>query len=188
MAVLKDEELGVGGKDCSGVSSLLTPHSALKSAFIGLGSNLADPRAQILKAFAELDRLPQTRLKARSSLYRSAPVGYADQPDFINAVAEIETALAPHQLLDALLDMEHRHGRVREFRNAPRILDLDILLYNDLTCHEHGLTLPHPRMHERAFVLQPLREIAPACVIGEHGQVGACLEKCGGQQVERLED
>ena len=88
-------------------------------------------------------------------------MGYADQPDFINAVAEIETGLAPHALLDALLDIEHRHGRVREFRNAPRMLDLDILLYDDLACHEHGLTLPHPRMHERAFVLQPLLEIAP---------------------------
>ncbi|MDD5328564.1 MAG: 2-amino-4-hydroxy-6-hydroxymethyldihydropteridine diphosphokinase [Sulfuricella sp.] len=157
-----------------------------KRAFIGLGSNLADPDAQIHKAFAELGKLPRTRLLAQSSLYRSAPVGYADQPDFINAVAEIETGLEPHQLLEVLLDMEHRHGRVREFRNAPRILDLDILLYNDLACHEHGLTLPHPRMHERAFVLQPLHEIAPQCVIGGHGPVADCLEKCAGQRVERI--
>ena len=157
-----------------------------KRAFIGLGSNLADPRGQIMKAFSELGKLPRTRLLARSSLYRSAPVGYAEQPDFINAVAEIETGLAPHELLAALLDMEHRHGRVREFRNAPRILDLDILLYNDLACHEHGLTLPHPRMHERAFVLRPLHEIAPSCIIGAYGQVGECLERCIGQQVERL--
>jgi 2-amino-4-hydroxy-6-hydroxymethyldihydropteridine diphosphokinase len=158
-----------------------------RRAFIGLGSNLAEPRAQILKAFAELGRLPQTRLLAHSSLYRSAPVGYAEQPDFINAVAEIETGLDPHQLLAALLDMEHRHGRVREFRNAPRILDLDILLYDDLACHEHGLTLPHPRMHERAFVLQPLHEIAPRCIIGGQGRVDECLEKCTDQRVERLE-
>jgi 2-amino-4-hydroxy-6-hydroxymethyldihydropteridine diphosphokinase len=167
--------------------SLLTPHSSRKRAFIGLGSNLSDPGAQILKAYAELGNLLQTRLLSCSSLYRSAPVGYADQPDFINAVAEIETALAPHQLLEALLDMEHRHGRVREFRNAPRILDLDILLYDDLTCHEHGLTLPHPRMHERAFVLQPLHEIAPSCIIAGHGSVAACLEKCIAQRVERVE-
>lgn len=158
-----------------------------RRAFIGLGSNLADPGTQILKAFDELGRLPRTRLVAQSSLYRSAPVGYAEQPDFINAVAEIETGLDPHQLLEALLDMEHRHGRVREFRNAPRILDLDILLYNDLACHEHHLTLPHPRMHERAFVLQPLQEIAPHCVIGGHGAVSACLEKCADQRVERID-
>ncbi|GAO35303.1 2-amino-4-hydroxy-6-hydroxymethyldihydropteridine pyrophosphokinase [Sulfuricella sp. T08] len=159
-----------------------------KRAFIGLGSNLSDPGAHILKAFAELGNLPQTRLLSCSSLYRSEPVGYADQPDFINAVAEIATALAPHALLEVLLDMEHRHGRVREFRNAPRILDLDILLYDDLTCHEHGLTLPHPRMHERAFVLQPLHEIAPSRIIGGHGSVGECLEKCAGQRVERMEE
>jgi len=164
------------------------PHPPYKRAFIGLGSNLSEPRSQIQKAFAELDRLPQTRLLSSSSLYRSAPVGYAEQPDFINAVAEIETGLAPHQLLDALLDMEHRHGRVREFRNAPRILDLDILLYDDLSFHEHGLTLPHPRMHERAFVLQPLHEIAPSCMISGHGGVEECLEKCTDQRVERLEN
>lgn len=164
------------------------PPQSYRRAYIGLGSNLAEPRAQIRKAFAELGRLPQTRLLAHSSLYRSAPVGYAEQPDFINAVAEIETGLDPHELLAALLDMEHRHGRVREFRNAPRILDLDILLYDDLACHERGLTLPHPRMHERAFVLQPLHEIAPRCIIGGRGGVGECLEKCAGQRVERLEE
>ena len=160
----------------------------VKRAYIGLGSNLADPRGQILKAFAELGKLPQTRLLSRSSLYRSAPVGYAGQPDFINAVAEIATALGAHELLASLLDMEHRHGRVREFRNAPRVLDLDILLYDDLSCHENGLTLPHPRMHERAFVLRPLHEIAPGRIIGGHGPVGECLEKCAGQRVERMEE
>lgn len=165
----------------------MSPQS-YKRAFIGLGSNLANPRGQILKAFAELDRLPWTSLLSRSSLYRSAPVGYAEQPDFINAVAEIETSLSAHELLDVLLDMEHRHGRVREFRNAPRILDLDILLYDTLTCHEHGLTLPHPRMHERAFVLQPLHEIAPRCIIAGQGRVDECLEKCTDQRVERVEE
>lgn len=159
----------------------------LKRAYIGLGSNLSDPGAQILKAYIELGNLPLTRLLSCSSLYRSAPVGYADQPDFINAVAEVETGLAPHALLDALLDMEHRHGRVREFRNSPRILDLDILLYDNLVYHEHGLTLPHPRMQERAFVLQPLHEIAPACVIPGHGSVEECLEACADQRVERME-
>ena len=137
------------------------PQPHFKRAFIGLGSNLADPGAQILKAYAELGNLPQTRLLSCSSLYRSAPVGYADQPDFINAVAEIETGLAPHALLAALLDMEHRHGRVREFRNAPRILDLDILLYGERIVREVGLDIPHPRMAQRRFVLEPLVAIAP---------------------------
>ena len=166
----------------------MLPSPPFKRAYIGLGSNLSDPGEQILKAYVELGNLPVTRVLSCSSLYRSAPVGYEDQPDFINAVAEVETGLAPHALLDALLDMEHRHGRVREFRNAPRILDLDILLYDELVFHEHGLTLPHPRMHERAFVLQPLHEIAPTCLIAGHGSVAICLEKCVDQRVEMIED
>jgi 2-amino-4-hydroxy-6-hydroxymethyldihydropteridine diphosphokinase len=155
-------------------------------AFIALGSNLADPADQVSHAFGELDALPGTRLIARSSLYRSAPWGYSDQPDFINAVAEIETLLAPRILLEMLLDIEHQRGRVREFLNAPRVLDLDLLLYDGLIHHEHGLTLPHPRMHERAFVLMPLTEIAPGCVIPGHGTALECLASCTGQTLERL--
>ena len=142
-------------------------------AFIGLGSNLADPSAQVLHALDDLDRLPQTRVVTRSSLYRSAPVGYLAQPDFINAVAKLETELSPRALLDALLALEHAHGRTREFCNAPRTLDLDILLYDDLIHHEHGLTIPHPQMHLRAFVLQPLLEIAPDCDIPGVGPAAA---------------
>ena len=160
---------------------------AAQPAFIGLGSNLAAPEQQILSAFDELARLPHSRLKAASSLYRSAPVGYADQPDFINAVAWLETTLTPLQLLHALFDLEHRHGRERTFRNAPRILDLDLLMYDGLICVEPGLTLPHPRMHERAFVLAPLLEIAPHCVIPGRGAAYPWLEACSGQLVERLE-
>jgi 2-amino-4-hydroxy-6-hydroxymethyldihydropteridine diphosphokinase len=156
-------------------------------AFVGLGSNLAEPECQILKAFDELARLPHTRLLACSSLYRSAPVGYAGQPDFINAVAMLETTLAPLQLLHALFDLEHRHGRERTFRNAPRILDLDLLLYDGLICHEDGLTLPHPRMHERAFVLRPLLEIAPDCVIHGRGAAALLLASCLDQAVETVE-
>jgi len=156
-------------------------------AVIGLGSNLAEPEYQLRVAFDELARLPHTRLIACSSLYRSAPVGYADQPDFINAVALLETTLAPLPLLHALFELEHRHGRERTFRNAPRILDLDLLLYDGLICHEHGLTLPHPRMHERAFVLQPLLEIAPDCVIPGRGAAAPWLASCLDQAVERIE-
>lgn len=157
-------------------------------AFIGLGSNLEDPRSQLLRAFAELDELPDTRLIARSSLYRSAPVGYTDQPEFVNAVAKIVTALMPQDLLQALLQIEHRHGRERTFRNAPRTLDLDVLLYDDAQLHEHGLTIPHPQMHLRTFVLQPLLEIAPDCMIPAMGSAQQALNACHGPVLEKLAD
>lgn len=152
-------------------------------ATIGLGANLNDPASQVEYALAELDRLPATRLLGRSALYASEPVGYLDQPDFINAVAQVETALAPRALLAALLDIEHRHGRERSFRNAPRTLDLDLLLYGGAHFHEDGLTLPHPRMHERAFVLQPLLEIAPDTQIPGRGRAADWLPACAGQTV-----
>lgn len=152
------------------------------SAYIGLGANLDDPAAQVAYAFAELDRLPGTRLVARSSLYASAPVGYVDQPDFINAVAHLKTTLAPRTLLAVLLEIEQRHGRARSFRNAPRTLDLDLLLYGAAHFHEDQLTLPHPRMTERAFVLLPLTEIAPEITIPGHGRaadrIAACADQC----------
>jgi 2-amino-4-hydroxy-6-hydroxymethyldihydropteridine diphosphokinase len=155
-------------------------------ATIGLGANLNDPAAQVEYALAELDRLPGTRLLARSGLYASAPVGYVDQPDFINAVAQVDTRLAPRALLAALLDIEHRHGRERSFRNAPRTLDLDLLLYGDAHFHEEGLSLPHPRMTERGFVLLPLLEIAPDTVIPGRGLAADWLAACADQCVVAL--
>jgi 2-amino-4-hydroxy-6-hydroxymethyldihydropteridine diphosphokinase len=152
-------------------------------ATIGLGANLDGPAAQVECALTALDRLPSTRLLARSSLYASAPVGHVDQPDFINAVAQVETALAPRALLAALLALEHRHGRARSFLNAPRTLDLDLLLYGSAHFHEDGLTLPHPRMHERGFVLLPLLEIAPDTVIPGHGLAADRLAACVDQRV-----
>lgn len=140
-------------------------------AYVALGSNLKDPRRQLQSGFAALARLPQTQLVAQSSLYASAPVGYADQPDFVNAVAAIRTSLVPRALLDALLVIEREHGRVREFPNAPRTLDLDIALYGEQLIHEPGLTVPHPRMHERAFVMAPLAEIAPDAIVPGRGRV-----------------
>lgn len=152
-------------------------------ATIGLGANLDDPATHVEHALAELDRLPATRLVARSRLYASAPVDYLDQPDFINAVAQVETGLAPRTLLAALLDIEHRHGRERSFRNAPRTLDLDLLLYGQACFHETGLELPHPRMHTRAFVLRPLLEIAPDTVIPGRGRAADWLAACADQNV-----
>ena len=158
----------------------------MHEAFIGLGSNLADPVAQVSNALEMLNGLPQTRVLRRSSLYRSAPVGYLDQPDFINAVAQLETELAPRALLDALLALEHECGRTRDFVNAPRTLDLDVLLYDDMQHHEHGLTIPHPQMHLRAFVLQPLLEIAPDCVIPGVGAAADVARKCEDQKLEKI--
>lgn len=157
-------------------------------AYIGLGSNLSDPVLQVKQALDSLARLPKTRLLASSSLYRSAPVGFLEQPDFINAVAQLETELAPRVLLDALLGLEHDNGRTREFQNAPRTLDLDMLLYDQLRHHEHGLTLPHPQMHRRAFVLRPLLEIAPDCTIPGIGAAAEALQQCADQELERITD
>lgn len=157
-------------------------------AYIGLGSNLADPVAQVRRALQALNTLPQTQLLAQSSLYRSAPVGYLDQPDFINAVAKVETGLGAHALLDALLALEQVNGRTREFLNAPRTLDLDVLLYDDLQHHEHGLTVPHPQMHKRAFVLRPLLEIAPECEIPGMGRAAQAMRACADQSLQRVEE
>lgn len=159
----------------------------LHRAFIGLGSNLEQPQQQVSAAMLALDSLAETRLLARSSLYRSAPVGYAEQPDFINAAALIETALAPADLLQALLQLEQQFGRVRTFLNAPRTLDLDVLLYDDLVIAESTLQVPHPRMHERAFVLLPLAELAPELQIPGRGLVADWLARCGEQSVQRLD-
>lgn len=155
-------------------------------AFIGLGANLGDPESQVRRAIAELGTLPRTRLLASSSLYRSAPVGVAEQPDFVNAVAKIETALAARELLDELLAMEARFGRERPTPGAPRTLDLDLLLYGDQVIAEPGLDVPHPRMHERAFVLAPLAEIAADTAIPGKGRARLLLEACADQKVERI--
>jgi 2-amino-4-hydroxy-6-hydroxymethyldihydropteridine diphosphokinase len=155
-------------------------------AYIGIGSNLDEPQAQVMRAFDELGELPGTRLSGRSSLYRSAPLGHAAQPDFINAVAGLDTELDAEALLRALQAIEARHGRRRSFRNAPRTLDLDLLLHGDTRIDRPELTVPHPRMHERAFVLEPLVEIAPAAHIPGHGPAAACLAACADQKVERI--
>ena len=155
-------------------------------AFVGLGANLDDPRAHIERAFSELAHLPKSALVAKSSLWRSAPMGYANQPEFINAVAELETELSADRLLDELNGLETAHGRERSFANAPRTLDLDLLLYGDEVRTSPRLTLPHPRMHERAFVLKPLLEIAPDARIPGHGSAHASLQALADQACERI--
>lgn len=149
------------------------------TAFVALGANLGDACATVVQALRELGQLPQTQLLRASSLYRSAPVD-SSGPDYINAVAELRTALGPHALLTELQRLEQAAGRERPWRNAPRTLDLDLLLYDELTLDDARLTLPHPRMHERAFVLLPLAEIAPARVTAAQRQAVA------GQAISRL--
>jgi 2-amino-4-hydroxy-6-hydroxymethyldihydropteridine diphosphokinase len=140
-------------------------------AAVALGSNLEDPEAQVNRGFEELAALPDTELVARSRLFRTAPVGYVDQPDFVNACAVVETALAPRTLLESLLAIEQRHGRVRAIPNGPRTLDLDLILYGDRVIDEAGLKVPHPRAHERMFVLNPLYDAWPDAVIPGRGPV-----------------
>lgn len=158
----------------------------MNTAYVALGANLGDPAATVRAAFGALANLPDSRVSRSSSLYRTAPVGLADQPDFINAVAELQTTLAPEALLDALFDIEQRFGRIRADRNGPRTLDLDLLLYDDQLIDLPHLTLPHPRLHLRAFVLQPLAEIAPQLVIPSRGTVAAWLPAVANQGIVKL--
>jgi 2-amino-4-hydroxy-6-hydroxymethyldihydropteridine diphosphokinase len=131
------------------------------AAYVGLGSNLGDSRAVLERALDALAALPGTRVTAASSLYATAPVGVTQQPEFLNRVAALETSLPPADLMARLLEIEAREGRVRSTRWGPRTIDLDILLYGDLAISGASLTVPHPEMTRRGFVLAPLAEIAP---------------------------
>lgn len=157
-----------------------------ETVYIALGSNLDDPVRQLRSGVAAVGAVPGIELRSVSSLYRSVAVGYRNQPDFVNAVVRVETTLAPAELLAALLDVEHRHGRVRSFRNAPRTLDLDILLYGERVVREPELTIPHPRMQERAFVMVPLAEIAPDALVPGCGRVRDLLGGIAQDTVARL--
>jgi 2-amino-4-hydroxy-6-hydroxymethyldihydropteridine diphosphokinase len=164
------------------------PRGPWTAAYLGIGSNLNDPLGQVNRAFAELAGLPRTRLSACSALYRTAPVGPQDQPDFVNAAARIETRLGPRDLLDALQGIERRHGRRRDgTRWGPRVLDLDILLYGDAVIERPGLRIPHPELANRAFVLVPLADIAQRDLsIAGRGTLGGLVAACCGQGIRRL--
>lgn len=155
--------------------------------YIGLGSNLGDPEAQLRAALAELAELPRSRFLRASSLYRGAPMGPQDQPDFVNAVAEIETELSAERLLAELQALEARHGRVRDGpRWGPRSLDLDLLLYGEMRIDTPGLTVPHPGVPVRAFVLYPLHEIAPDLQVPGLGPLRELLITCPAAGLARL--
>lgn len=155
-------------------------------AYIGLGSNLNQPQEQVCQALAELAALPQTRRVAHSKLYRSAPMGPQDQPDYINAVAVLDTELGPFDLLAKLQAIEQSHHRVRKRHWGERTLDLDLLLYGDLEIATERLTIPHSQLHERAFVLYPLAEVAPQVVVPGRGRVVDLAQCCSHQGLQRL--
>ncbi|TCK04981.1 2-amino-4-hydroxy-6-hydroxymethyldihydropteridine diphosphokinase [Marinobacterium mangrovicola] len=154
--------------------------------YIGLGSNLEDPQAQVRTALEQLTSLPDTELVAASSLYRSDPVGPQDQPDFVNAVAELNTRLAPEALLDELQAIEQAHRRVRERHWGPRTLDLDILLYAEQQIESERLVVPHRFMRERGFVLWPLAEIAPSLILPDGTPLSKLLSLCPMGTLEKI--
>lgn len=157
-------------------------------AYIGLGANLADPAGQVREAIARIGRLPQTALIAQSSLYRSAPLGPAGQADYCNAACAVDTALSAEALLAALHAIERDMGRERPpVRWAPRLIDLDLLLYGDVACAGPGLTLPHPEMHRRNFVMAPLAEIAPEASVPGIGAARAIAARLGASGLAKWE-
>jgi 2-amino-4-hydroxy-6-hydroxymethyldihydropteridine diphosphokinase len=151
------------------------------TAYIALGSNLGDRRGHLEAAFAALAALPGTRLLARSAIFETPPFGPPGQQNYFNAVASLATTLSPLSLLDELLAIEQSRGRVRRERWGPRTLDLDLLLYGDAIIHETRLTLPHPEMLKRAFVLAPLHDLAPELIIAGRsiGQHLSSLDQAG---------
>jgi len=163
--------------------------SSAHLACVGLGSNLDDPRRQVERGLLALDALPRTRLLRRSRLYASAPWGVANQPEFVNAAAAIETQLTPRALMEALLGVERAFGRQRGAQRwGPRILDLDLLLYDAAVIDEAGLRVPHPHLHERAFVLLPLAEVAPRLQVPGQGVVAELLSRVDVSTCRALDD
>lgn len=159
----------------------------MKRCYVGLGANLDGPVARVGEAITHLEHWPDCALSARSSLYASAPWGEVEQPDFVNAVVALETRLRPHEMMDALLELERTMGRKRDGRRwGPRRIDLDLLVYDRVRKNSPELTLPHPRLHERAFVLVPLAEIAPDLDIPGIGPVRGLLGQVDISGVEKL--
>ena len=156
-------------------------------AVIALGSNLAEPARQVRAALSALEAHPQIQIEKTSSLYVTAPVGYDDQPDFVNAVCSVRTSLDGVSLLAVLNRIEADFGRERTFRNAPRILDLDIIDFDGISSDDPHLTLPHPRAHERSFVMKPLAEILPDFVLGGHGRAADLAAALGDEGIRLLE-
>ena len=175
------------GRSAELIAMAASPAAASPAdAYVGLGSNLGDRAAELDRALDELAALPSTTLVARSAYYASAPVQAAGG-EYLNAVARLRTTLAPIELLRALQAIERAHGRERPYANAPRTLDLDFLLYGDEVLASEELCLPHPRLHERAFVLVPLAELAPDLVVPGRGAIARLRSAVAGQRVVKLD-
>ena len=168
------------------IASVLDLGALPSRVMIGLGSNVGDPIQQIRTALREIDDLEGCSLVRVSSFYESAPVGGVEQAPFVNAAAEIRTTLSPQALMTSLLGIERLHNRVRSVKNGPRTLDLDILVFNDWQLDQADLVTPHPRAHERAFVLVPLLELAPELVIPGKGLASDLLRQISDQPVNKI--
>jgi len=158
----------------------------MHSIFIGLGSNLDNPQQKIKDAINLISEIDDVKITATSSLYETPPVGFLNQPNFINAVIKISSSINYNELLSKLFDIEHIFGRIRKEKNGPRTLDLDILLFDDLIVENESLSIPHPRMHERLFVLIPLLEISPIIKIPKYGSVSNLLLGLKKQNIKKV--
>ena len=159
----------------------------MNNIFIALGSNLENPKEQVKNGILSIKKINEIKILSESNLYETPPVGILDQPNFVNAVIKIHSNLNPYKLLDKLLKIENIAGRIRVGKNGPRILDLDILLFNDLILNGKNLTIPHPRMHERLFVLMPLKDIDENIVIPNHGAIKHIINKLAPENINRIE-
>jgi 2-amino-4-hydroxy-6-hydroxymethyldihydropteridine diphosphokinase len=158
----------------------------MHSIFIGLGSNLDNPQQKIKDAIHLINEIDDVNITATSSLYETPPVGFLNQPNFINAVVQISSSINCNELLLKLFDIERIFGRVRREKNGPRTLDLDILLFDDLVLESESLTIPHPRMHERLFVLIPLLEISPIIQIPKYGSANNLISGLNIENIKKV--
>lgn len=154
--------------------------------YIALGSNLKNPKKQVLNGILSIKKLDRVKILKESYLYQTPPVGILNQPDFINAVIKISSDYSPQDLLKEILNIENDAGRVRDQKNGPRTLDLDILLFNDLIINEENLIIPHPRMHERLFVLLPLKDINENIMIPNQGKIKDIIKKLAPENIYRI--
>ena len=158
----------------------------MSNIFIALGSNLENPKEQVKSGILSIKNIDGVKILSESNLYETPPVGILNQPNFVNAVIKITSNHNPYELLNELLKIENKAGRIRVEKNGPRILDLDILLFDNLILNNKNLTLPHPRMHERLFVLMPLKDIDENIVIPNQGSIKHIINKLTAENINRI--